>query len=149
MKIKFLIFIFIFSLIYTHGLLAHGTKYEIIDKNILAIKAMFDSGIPMANSKVLLFPPGEAKASITTQTDENGIFYIAPEKSGTWVAQVRESGGHGMRINLEIDESMQVKGGSRMQGSGTTMLQKIIMAACVIWGFIGTALYFRGKKGVE
>lgn len=129
--------------------MAHGTKYEIIDKNILAIKAMFESGMPMANSKVLLFPPGEAKASVTTQTDENGIFYLAPEKSGTWAAQVRDTGGHGMRINIEIDESLQVKGSGNMAGSGTTLLQKIIMAVCVIWGFIGTALYFRAKKEME
>ena len=106
---------------------------------------MYDTGEPMANAKVLIFAPEETKATFTTQSDSKGVFYLIPDKAGTWTMQVRDKGGHGMRINLPVDESMQLTQASK--SSGMTYLQKVLAALCVVWGCIGTALYFRRKAG--
>lgn len=130
----------------TDGAYSHGTKYEIVKSGKIGIKAMFDTGEAMSNADVLVFPPGAATFSVTEKSDEKGVFYITPDKPGTWTLQVRDNTGHGMRINLEIDESLSVKEDSQT-GSGLNTVQKVIMALCVVWGAMGTALYFKGKRG--
>jgi nickel transport protein len=132
----FLAIIFIFF-----PLFAHGTKYEIIPEKAIGIKAMYDTGEPMANAKVLIFAPDETKVTQTTESDSNGVFYLTPDRAGTWTMQVRDRGGHGMRINLPVDESMRP--GTAQKSSGMTFIQKVIAALCVVWGCIGTALYFK------
>lgn len=124
----------------------HGTKYEILRNNTIGIKAMFDTGDPMVSAKVLIFAPDETKATYTALTDSNGVFYFTPDKAGTWAMQVRDKGGHGMRINLEVNESMVLTSGQKLSNT-MSYFQKILMALCVIWGCIGTALYFKYKVG--
>ena len=133
-------------LIMAFPLFAHGTKYEIISEEIIGIKALFDTGEPLANAKILIFAPDETEVTYTTKSDSNGVFYIIPDKAGTWTMQVRDKDGHGMRINLVVSESMQLMS-DRENKIGMTYLQKIIAALCVIWGCIGTALYFKRKTG--
>lgn len=123
---------------------AHGTKYEIIEPRTITIKAMFDTGTPMSGSKVLVFRPGATKSFKSISTDDNGIFLITPDAPGIWTFQVRDKSGHGMRINLDIDDSLKIKGNSRT--GGINYIQKTIMALTVVWGFIGTALYFKRKE---
>ncbi len=124
-------------------LFAHGTKYEILSEKVIGIKAMYDTGEPIANAKVLVFAPDETNATCTTESDSNGVFYLVPDKAGTWTMQVRDKSGHGMRINLSVDESMQLTQASKSYGM--TYLQKAIAALCVVWGCLGTALYFKRK----
>lgn len=137
-------FPFVLAVIFiSFPLFAHGTKYKVVSEKVIGIKAMYDSGEPMANARVLIFAPDETKVTCTTESDSSGIFYLIPDRAGTWTMQVRDRGGHGMRINLPVDESMQL--GTAHKGSGMTFLQKIMAVLCVVWGCIGTALYFKGK----
>ncbi len=125
---------------------AHGTEYQLIHEGVVGVKAMFDTGVPMADSKVLVFRPGETSPCFQTVTDSKGIVCFRPDTPGTWILQVREKSGHGMRINLDIDKTLSISQGSSGPSGGTTYIQKLIMAVCVVWGFIGTALYFKRKK---
>ena len=131
-----LIFCFIISL--TAAAYSHGTKYEIVNSG--------KTGDVMSDADVLFFPPGATSVSSTVKTDKDGIFFFSPDKPGTWTFQVRDKSGHGMRVNLQIDESLSVKCGPR-DGTGLNIIQKVLMALCVIWGAIGTALYFKLKRG--
>ncbi|HOP61988.1 MAG TPA: carboxypeptidase regulatory-like domain-containing protein [Spirochaetota bacterium] len=124
---------------------SHGTKYELVKSGRIGLKAMFDTGEPMSNADVLVFSPNATSPSIKEKADSNGIFYFTPDKAGTWVLQVRDKTGHGMRINLKIDESLSIQADSSAGGLNT--VQKVVMALCVVWGAVGTALYFKGKKG--
>ncbi len=136
----------LFILMVTALIFGHGTKYEILQSNTIGIKAMFDTGDPMASAKVLIFAPDETKAASTAITDSNGVFYFTPDKAGTWAMQVRDKSGHGMRINLEVNESMVLASDQKLSNT-VSYFQKILMALCVIWGCIGTALYFKKKVG--
>jgi nickel transport protein len=125
---------------------AHGAGYEILEGGVLGVRASFDTGQPMANAPVLIFAPGESRPQMTTTTDQRGIVCFAPYRAGVWVLQVRAEGGHGLRVNLEVEESMLAAPASGGAGGFTTW-QKLLMAACVVWGFAATALYFRRRKG--
>jgi len=122
---------------------SHGTKFTVIQPKEIRIQAAFDTGEPMADAEVLLFPPNETRESSSVHTDSNGVFTFIPDRPGVWVCQVRHKSGHGMRINSDINENLSLSSHSRI--SGVSQTQKIIMAICVIWGMIGTALFFKNK----
>ena len=127
-------------------LYSHGTKYEIVKSGEIGVRAMYDTGEVMAFADVLVFPPGSSASTASIKTDEKGVFLFNPDTPGTWTFQVRDNSGHGMRINLQIDESLSLKSGGA-SGSGLNTLQKLVMALSIVWGAIGTALYFKGRKG--
>ena len=145
MKIKNFYVALLMIFLAAPSLYSHGTKYEIVNSGEIGVKAMYDSGEAMAMANVLVFHPGSASSSDSIKTDKNGVFYFTPDAPGTWTFQVRDTSGHGMRINLQIDESLSVKSGNQ-SGSGLNMIQKVIMALSIVWGAIGTALYFKGRK---
>jgi nickel transport protein len=101
----------------------------------------------MADAPVLVFAPGESQPEFKTSTDRRGVVCFAPDRPGLWVLQVRAEGGHGMRINLQVDESMLASSAGGREGRFSAW-QKLVMAASVVWGFLGTALFFR-RRGKE
>lgn len=122
---------------------AHGAEYSILSDRVMKIEAIFDTGEPFATSPVLVFPPGQSEAEYTLETDVNGIFYFSPDRAGTWILQVRGEEGHGLRINIPVDENMVPE---KTTGSGFSLFQRIVMTLCVLWGAAGTALYFRKRR---
>ena len=126
---------------------AHGTQYEIMKDGVVGVKAMYDSGQPMANAKTLIYAPDTTSPAFETRTDPNGIVCFHPDRPGTWVLQVRATGGHGMRVNMEIDDGMTLTA-EETGIHALTSMQKLVMTACVIWGFVGTAFFFKSKKRV-
>ena len=136
-------FTVLFILINIISVFAHGTDYEVYTNGIVGIKAMYDTGVVMENSSVLIFAPNEVDVFLETVTDKNGFVCFKPDRSGTWILQVRGDGVHGMRINLNIDENMLIM---KEEDNSAEYVQKIIMAICVVFGLIGTALFFKTKK---
>lgn len=130
-------------LLATAPLFGHGTQYELLDGGVIGVRAAFDNGQPMAEATVLVFAPGQGEPEMTTRTDRRGVVCFAPNRPGTWVLQVRAEGGHGMRINLEVEESLLA--GAEEGSGGFSIWQKLLMAACVAWGFLATALFFRSR----
>ena len=144
---KRFIFIIIALLLIPYILYAHGTKYEIYKDGVVGVKVMFHSGNPMIKARALIFRPGEAEFCNELTSDRNGIICFAPDKPGLWIIQVRDKTGHGMRINLKVDESMTASPKQQGAVTGLSLLQKIVMTACLLWGLVGTALYFKGRQG--
>lgn len=124
-------------------LFGHGTQYELLEGGVIGVRAAFDSGVPMAEAPVLIFAPGQAEPEMTARTDRRGVVCFVPDRPGTWVLQVRAEGGHGLRINLEVEESLLTGAGAG--SGGFSIWQKLLMAACVVWGFLATALFFRSR----
>ena len=138
--------VFLSLLLWTTLIYAHGTEYEVLSDGVIGIKASFDTGEVIADSRVLIFAPGEQEPTFETKTDGNGIVCFAPDRSGIWVLQIRHESGHGMRINFEVDDSMRLHVSDGASFKKLSTGQRIAMAACVAFGFIGTALYFLGRK---
>jgi len=127
-------------------LYCHGAIYEVLAGGVVGIRASFDTGEPMAAARVLIFAPDQPEKYYETKTDRNGIVCFSPDRKGLWVIQVLAEGGHGLRVNLPVDSSMSVQQ-TAGSVSGSSYLQKIIMAIAVAWGFIATGLFFSRKRG--
>ncbi len=147
MKIKLFLIILTFVLIafnLSANAYAHGTKIEYDVATSLEIIAEFDSGEPMAEAQVTVYAPDAPTTPwITGFCDEEGKFSFQPDTSipGTWDIQVRQA-GHGDMIHIDIEGGSVIGGGSNDYSAS----QIVVMSACVIWGIIGTALFFKRRK---
>lgn len=149
--------------------LAHGANITYTTKavavRVIEIVATFDTGEPMRGAQVAIFAPDDPRTPWQTGfCDEQGQFAFTPDRSrvGVWEVQVRQS-GHGSVLYVTIGEpdnepdheanghpDNSLDSGNaeslafpvRTQGGSYTPLQYVLMAGCVAWGFVGTALYF-------
>lgn len=123
---------------------AHGVELSYDAREGIEITARFDSGDPMAEAQVTVYAPGEpSEPWLKGSCDEAGKFFFVPDPAlpGTWEVQVRQA-GHGGMIRIDVEEGNIEAGGP----TGFTTLQKVVMALAVVWGCVGTALYFRRRK---
>ncbi|MBN1201625.1 MAG: carboxypeptidase regulatory-like domain-containing protein [Anaerolineae bacterium] len=132
---------------------AHGVKitYTVTFSPTIAIEAAYDTGEPMANAQVIVYAPDDPKTPwLTGECDDDGRFSFSPDpsKPGTWEIQVRQA-GHGEWLKIPLDEEMMQSGqGVVTEGGdeGFSTAQIVLMSACVIWGFVGTALFFQSRR---
>jgi nickel transport protein len=122
---------------------AHGARIEYTVGMTVEIQATYDTGEPMAGGQVTVYAPDDPSTPwLTGVCDQEGRFAFTPDpdQPGTWDVQVRQA-GHGDIVHIEIGPGAATSG-----GSGFTVPQILLMAACVVWGCIGTALYFSRKR---
>lgn len=123
---------------------AHGVRIAYQTKTAVEISAAYDTGEPMAGAQVTVYAPGNPAAPwLTGVCDKHGRFTFVPDLSqpGTWDVRVRHA-GHGGIIHVPVGEALAAAGGTPY-----SPLQLVLMAACVIWGLVGTALFFARRKG--
>ena len=123
---------------------AHGAKISYTIDPTIHLVAEFDSGEPMANAQVMVYGPADpATPWLTGETDDEGRFSFVPDPAqpGTWDVQVRAA-GHGDIVHIPLGEGAALSG-----TTGYTTPQIVLMGASVVWGFVGTALFFARGKG--
>lgn len=136
------------SLAYSSGSsisLAHGVMLESTIIPAFRVQARYDSGEPMANAQVNVYAPNDPQAVwLQTLTDDQGYFLFTPDPSleGTWDVQVRLA-GHGEFLSLNVEEDGSVQ---QLSQGGNSTTQKWTTIAAVVWGFVGTALFFARKR---
>ncbi|MBN1565964.1 MAG: hypothetical protein JXA10_19140 [Anaerolineae bacterium] len=137
---------------------------------LVTITAAFDSGEAMSEGQVTVYTPDNAKTPwLTGLCDAEGryAFIVDTTNLGTWEIQVRQA-GHGDWVRIPVEADMVQLADSPADAdsageaektpiitdvSGTSggssdfsPSQIVIMAVSVIWGLIGTALYFSSRK---
>jgi nickel transport protein len=128
--------------------LAHGVAIQHQLTQAISIQAAYDTGEPMVDAQVVVYAPNDPSQAWTTgKTDAKGQFIFMPDRAqtGNWQVSVRQA-GHGDILNIPIagDANTTTAADS---ANPMTSLQKGVMVGSIIWGFIGTALFFaRGKK---
>jgi len=125
---------------------AHGVVAGYSERTGIEITARYDSGQPMAQGQVVIFAPDNpARPWKSAFLDEHGVFFFVPDKSipGNWSVQVRQA-GHGAMIHIPVGEEKVRDVPPVSAGPGP--MQLALMIACVVWGSIGTALYFSKRK---
>lgn len=136
---------------------SHGAHIEYEMTQAIQLTARYDNGAPMAEAQVTVYSPSDpANAWQKGVTDAEGRFIFAPDsaQSGNWEVQVRQA-GHGDIVAIPVAEaapdhdpealipSTPTSASGSEDGTG---LQKGLMVAAVIWGCVGTALFFSRQK---
>lgn len=124
----------------------HGVSLEYQLVNQVQIEARYDSGTPMAQAQVMVYGPGNATSPWSQgTTDAEGRFSFSPDANqpGYWQVMVRQA-GHGQSLTVPVGEVAATPAPG--QGRQPTSLgQRWLPIAAVIWGFVGTALFFSRK----
>lgn len=147
---------------------AHGALLEQQIVPAIAVRAMYDTGEPMKTAQITVYAPNDpAKPWLTGKADVQGHFRFVPDPAipGQWTIQAREA-GHGALIYVTLGHengnenaapasaASEASGAVRAQdpvpvvtqavvsSQANQPLQRWVMLACVVWGFIGTALFF-------
>ena len=147
--------------------LAHGVVLGYEPVNSVEIQAQYDTGEPMAEAQVVVYAPDDPNEPwIQSTTDADGLFTFTPDTSqpGNWEVMIRQA-GHGGIVTVPVgegngEEVAEDDGAADDHGAAVTQtppdqpssenlssVQQGIAIGAVIWGFIGTALFFvRGKR---
>ncbi|MFN3663831.1 carboxypeptidase regulatory-like domain-containing protein [Yoonia sp.] len=125
--------------------MAHGAFVDVAAVDAVGIHARYDTGEPMADAQVAVFAPDAlTQPWLVGQTDAEGQFLFTPDdRAGRWAIQVRQA-GHGAMGYVELSTEGTAMAITAITASaGLTWAQRLLMLACVLWGAVGTALYFR------
>ncbi len=129
-----------------YNLFAHGSKYEIINPGI-GIKASYFDGSVMSDSDVEVYSTANSKkTTFTGITDSKGRFHFFPDKTGKWRITISDGMGHAVEALVNVGNDMIAESAPANNKGAFSTLQIFVMAICVIWGFIGTGLYFKRNK---
>lgn len=132
--------------IYGHGV---NLQYSVdAASGAITIQAAFDNGEALDAAQVAVFAPSDLlNPWLTGVTDAAGAFTFQPDYTieGTWDVQVRKA-GHGGLIHITLETGMSPQNTSAAQDAAYTPAQIALMSGSVIWGFIGTALYFQQRR---
>jgi nickel transport protein len=148
------------SLGWVMPVLAHGAHIDYQSTESVQIQARYDSGEPMQGAQVMVYAPNDLSTPWTQgTTDDQGHFLFAPDAAqpGNWEVTVRQA-GHGDIVAIPIQP--EAAPGAPAAGPGVepvamttsqtaplSPVQQGITIGAVIWGFVGTALFFaRGKR---
>ncbi len=115
---------------------AHGARITYTLETTVTIQATYDTGEAMAGAQVVVYAPDDPATPWRTGTcDEEGRFTFAPdpERPGTWDVQVRQA-GHGDIVHIPV--------GGGVVTAGMSPLQMAVTGGAVLWGLVGTALFF-------
>lgn len=145
--------------------IAHGANITLQDVRAYEIQAVYDSGEPMVKAQVSVFGSDNPQVPIETgTTDDQGRWVWVADQPGTWTFQVRQA-GHGGLAEIEVlpqgeavdlvspdgatttnSTSSQALAAHQMRGPATSPLPRWIAIGSVLWGAIGTALFFSRRS---
>ncbi|MEM6716632.1 MAG: carboxypeptidase-like regulatory domain-containing protein, partial [Cyanobacteria bacterium P01_C01_bin.147] len=104
-------------------------------------------GEPMAAATVQVFAPDDPQTPVQSGlTDASGRFVFVPTTAGTWEVSVRQA-GHGDIAAIPVEAGGLVAS-EFTNDAGLSWLQRGVVVGAVIWGCVGTALYF-GRRGKQ
>ncbi|TVR97565.1 MAG: carboxypeptidase regulatory-like domain-containing protein [Rhodospirillales bacterium] len=136
--------------------LGHAALIDVMETRAVTIHARYDTGQPLAEAQVAVFAPDDPRTPwLTGRTDADGRFSFVPDgREGRWAIQARQA-GHGAMgyITWGAAEPGEATMLALASPAATDGLQRLVLAACVVWACISTALYFRrrpaGHKGAR
>lgn len=122
--------------------LAHGAHLTHRSAGI-EVTATYDGGQPMAGAQVQVYAPADPTTPWAVgTTDDQGRYQFTPDAAqpGTWEVMVRQA-GHGDVLAIPVGQPEVAP------VTSASPLQRGVAAGAVVWGCVGTALFFaRGKR---
>lgn len=133
---------------------AHGVEMTYQSKSVIEVQARYSSGNPMVNAQVSVYSPTDPTTAWQTGiTDAQGLFSFTPgpDQPGLWEVTIRQA-GHGSVMSIPIQNLIPAEDPSDPVQHSTSWkapLEKGVLAASILWGCVGTALFFSRSKSIS
>ncbi len=150
MKKALMVFLFFIIMASSGRLYAHGLFHEIRQDGAVTVRLKYHDGGPARNVAVKVFAPGNDKAEYQSgKTDRNGTFSFLADAAGEWKIRVNYGVGNGITIKAPIGDTMLRARPDEGHGHGRAIpwWQQLLMAASIVWGFMGFFFFFQNRKG--
>lgn len=142
----FFLSLFFLSGIRDNRVAAHGVNYTLDKTECMIISVKYDDGEPMRYGEVKIYSPDDQKVEYQNgRMDKLGQFAFYPTKEGEWKIIVSDGMGHAVTAKVAHAGNNEADMKKAVQSGGLKKGQKLIMAICVVWGFIGLALFLKAK----
>ncbi|MEB3277767.1 MAG: carboxypeptidase-like regulatory domain-containing protein [Lyngbya sp.] len=164
MKSKLILLLMLFSSLgWSEKAFAHGVNIEHNTTQAIEINAKYDTGTPLKNAQVTVYAPDDPTTPWKQgTTDEQGNFVFTPDpsKTGYWEVKVRQAGHGGLTSipvgtatnNAQVSTSEPAANQNNQTNNqssfysqvsqGLSPIQKGLIIGSVLWGCVGTALFF-------
>jgi nickel transport protein len=128
--------------------IAHGSSLDVSLRQSVEITATYESGDPMDEAQVSVYAPDDLETPWQTGlTDDQGRFQFVPDQAGQWDVKVRKA-GHGSLVTVPVNTTTTTEASVASvasESSSYSPAQKGMMAIAIVWGCVGTALFFTRK----
>lgn len=127
---------------------AHGSVVTFTLTQGVWVHARYDTGQPMSKAQIAVFAPDNpTRPWMTGTADQEGRFAFVPDPTvpGVWAVQARQA-GHGAMVHIPIHDAPDLQPVTHSGSEEVGRFRQWVMAAAVVWGFIGTALFFSRKR---
>lgn len=125
---------------------AHGVVVQTKLTPMVEVLGHYEDGRPLQQAQVKVFAPSDAEQpQFIGQTDDQGRYHFSPTEAGQWEIFIRQA-GHGGETVIAVEPTDDNKLVVANTPSGHSWAQRLIMVGAVLWGCIGTALYFKGRS---
>lgn len=124
---------------------AHGTTATV--EHTVTVRVNYETGQPLADAQVSVYSPAAPDTPWTTgMTNASGAFEFTPTPAepGNWEVIVRKA-GHGEVVTIPIGTDS----GAMASGGTLSSVQKLLIGAAVVWGCLGTALFFARRPAAR
>jgi nickel transport protein len=133
--------------------LAHGVVLEHRQVGSVEVLAQYDTGEPMANAQVIVYAPDEPNEAWQQGTTDDQVMVRQAGHGGIITVPVSPEMADGAPppasegATTDSETAGSVPNSVISPGTNLSPVQRGITIGSVIWGFIGTALFFaRGKR---
>lgn len=129
--------------------MSHAAFVQTDEIRAVRVQGSYDTGEAMAGAQVTVFAPGSAAEPwLQGQADaEGGFLFVPDDQPGRWSVRLRQA-GHGAMAHLDLEPEAAPVVLTAAGAAAPSPVQQTVMAACVVWGCIGTALYFRRTRAL-
>lgn len=80
----------------------HGSGFEPLDQETVAIRFGYGLGAPIADAEVQVLPPGSQIPHQVGRTDSKGAFAFVPDQPGEWTLIADDGAGHRVEARATV-----------------------------------------------
>jgi nickel transport protein len=84
---------------------AHALLHEVVEGEALIVRLAFPGGDQPWFEPYEVFAPGSETPFQTGRVNANGELSFRPDRAGTWGVRVYTEDGHGVVLNIEVDDA--------------------------------------------
>lgn len=122
---------------------AHRMDHVVSQDEAMVVSLSFGHGHPPLHESFRVYAPDQEVAFQNGRTDALGRLSFLPDRPGTWRVVVSTDDGHGVELDIDVDESMTV---IEVISPGHTHWSLVVAGIGYLFGLAGLLVLWRNRN---